>query len=60
MSRETMGGNGREFSSKAKEQWGKRTNDPVDLIASRRDQLEREVQQAHRIIKELSAKHFPL
>lgn len=60
MNRETMRGNGCESRAKEKEQWGTLTNDRLELIASKRDQLEREIQQAHRIIKDLSAKHFPL
>lgn len=53
MKRETLGDNG-----KPKEQWGNLATDRLDEIASRRDQLEREIQQACRIVKELSAQHF--
>lgn len=56
----TMGENGRAFSRRAKEPWGKLTNDRLDQIASRRDQLEREIQQTHRIIKDLSAQYASL
>lgn len=51
-------GNGKEFRGKAKGQWGKLTNDRVDLIASRRDQLEGEIQQTYRIIRGLSEQQF--
>jgi uncharacterized protein YjbJ (UPF0337 family) len=55
MNRETLGGNGNAFRGKAKEQWGKLAKDRLEGIAFRRDQLEREIQQAYRIVKELSA-----
>lgn len=51
MNRETMGGSGKEFRGKTKKQWGKMTNDRLDLIASKRDQLEDEIQQAYQIIR---------
>jgi uncharacterized protein YjbJ (UPF0337 family) len=32
-------GNWKQFTGKAKEQWGKLTDDDLDVIAGRRDQL---------------------
>lgn len=54
MNQETMGGNEREFRKKAKEQWGKPTKDRLELIASKRDQLEGEIQQVYRTLRNLS------
>ncbi len=57
MNRETLRGNGKTLRGKAKEPWGKLTNDRLDELAYRRDQLEGEIQQAYRIVKKLSAQH---
>jgi uncharacterized protein YjbJ (UPF0337 family) len=40
-------GNWREFKGKAKEQWGKLTDDDVDRIAGKRDQMIGRVQKAY-------------
>lgn len=57
MNKEAIAGNGREFADKAKEKWGKLSNDRLDVIALKRDQLESEFQQAYRIIRGLSELH---
>jgi uncharacterized protein YjbJ (UPF0337 family) len=42
-------GNWRQLKGKAKEQWGKLTDDHVDRIAGKRDQLVGRVQEAYGI-----------
>jgi uncharacterized protein YjbJ (UPF0337 family) len=42
-------GNWRQIKGKAKEQWGKLTDDHIDTIAGKRDQLVGRVQEAYGI-----------
>lgn len=39
MNRDTMAGNWKQFSGKIQEKWGKLTNDDLDVIDGRREQL---------------------
>jgi uncharacterized protein YjbJ (UPF0337 family) len=39
MNRDTMAGNWKQFRGKIQERWGKLTNDDLDEIDGRRDQL---------------------
>lgn len=57
MNRNHIEGNWKTFSGKTKDQWGKPINDRLDVIAAKRDQLEGEIQQAYRIIKDAAEKH---
>jgi len=45
-------GNWKEFKGKVKEQWGELTNDDVDVIEGRRDQLLGTLQKAYGVSKE--------
>lgn len=47
---------GKEPRGNAKHQRGKLANDRLDAIASKRDQLEGEIQQAYAMIKEAAEK----
>ena len=40
-------GNWKQVKGKVKEQWGKLTDDDIDQIAGRRDQLEGKIGRAH-------------
>jgi uncharacterized protein YjbJ (UPF0337 family) len=40
-------GNWKQFKGQAKEQWGKLTDDDLDVIAGRRDQLEGLIQERY-------------
>jgi len=54
-------GNWKQFKGKVKAQWGKLTDDHLDVIAGRRDQLVGKVQEAYGITKdeaEQQIKHF--
>ena len=45
-------GNWKQFSGRVKEKWGKLTNDDLDVINGRRDQLEGKIQERYGIAKE--------
>ena len=40
-------GNWKQFKGKVQEQWGKLTNDDLDVIAGRQDQLEGKIQERY-------------
>ena len=45
-------GNWKQLQGKAIEQWGKLTNDDIDVIAGRRDQLAGKLQERYGIAKD--------
>ncbi|GAB3279009.1 CsbD family protein [Parahaliea aestuarii] len=45
-------GNWKTFKGKAQAQWGKLTDDRLDVIAGRRDELKGEIQKAYGITKD--------
>ena len=45
-------GNWKQFKGKAKEQWGKLTNDDLDVIAGNRDKLAGRIQESYGISKD--------
>jgi uncharacterized protein YjbJ (UPF0337 family) len=45
-------GNWKQVTGKAQEQWGKLTNDDLDVIAGRRDQLAGKIQERYGVTKE--------
>jgi uncharacterized protein YjbJ (UPF0337 family) len=45
-------GNWRQFKGKAKEQWGKLTDDRIDRIEGKREQLVGQIQEAYGISKD--------
>jgi uncharacterized protein YjbJ (UPF0337 family) len=45
-------GNWKQFRGKVKEQWGKLTDDDLDVIAGKRDQLLGRIQERHGIAKD--------
>ncbi len=55
MIRDTIESNWKKSGGKAKDKWGKLTNDRLDVIAAKREQLEREIQQAYDLIIENAA-----
>lgn len=52
MNWDTVAGNWTQFKGKVKEQWGKLTDDELDMIAGEREQLAGKIQQAYGIGKE--------
>jgi len=51
-------GNWKQFKGKAKEQWGKLTDDDLDVIAGKRDQLAGRVQEAYGLSKDEAEKQI--
>ena len=45
-------GNWKRFKGNAKEQWGKLTDDQLDVIAGKRDQLAGRIQESYGITKD--------
>ncbi|NMT63874.1 CsbD family protein [Marinobacter orientalis] len=52
MNKDTIEGNWKELKGKAKAQWGKLSDDRLDEIGGRRDQLAGEIQQAYGISRD--------
>lgn len=51
-------GNWKQFKGKVKEQWGQLTDDHIDAIAGRRDQLSGKIQESYGISKEEAEKQI--
>jgi uncharacterized protein YjbJ (UPF0337 family) len=45
-------GNWKQLTGKVKEQWGKLTDDQIDMIAGKRDQLAGKIQESYGITKD--------
>ena len=52
MNEDTMKGNWNQFKGKVKEKWGKLTDDDLDVIGGKRDQLVGRIQERHGIAKD--------
>src|SRR5215212_8083775 len=52
MNQDRMEGNWKQVKGKVKEQWGKLTDDDLDVIAGKRDQLLGRIQQRHGLAKD--------
>lgn len=52
MNEDRMQGNWKMVKGKVKEQWGKLTDDDLDVIAGRRDQLLGRIQQRHGVARD--------
>jgi uncharacterized protein YjbJ (UPF0337 family) len=51
MNRDFIKGNWKQLTGKIKEQWGKLTDDDLDVIAGRREQLVGKIQERYGIAK---------
>ena len=49
-------GNWKQFKGRVKEQWGKLTDDDIDVIAGKRDQLVGKIQESYGITKDEAEK----
>jgi uncharacterized protein YjbJ (UPF0337 family) len=58
MNKDTAEGNWMQFKGKVQEQWGKLTDDDLDVIAGKRDQLLGRIQERHGINKDEAEKQF--
>jgi uncharacterized protein YjbJ (UPF0337 family) len=52
MNSDKIEGNWKQVKGKIKEQWGKLTDDDIDVIAGKRDQLLGRIQERHGIAKD--------
>ena len=52
MNEDTIAGNWKQFKGKVKEQWGKLTDDDLDVVAGRRDQLAGKIQERYGTAKD--------
>ena len=52
MNQDQLQGNWLQFKGKVKEQWGKLTDDDLDVIAGKRDQLLGRIQERHGLTRE--------
>ena len=58
MNKDQVQGNWKQFKGKIKEQWGKLTDDDLDVIAGRKDQLIGSIQERQGVAKEEAEKQF--
>lgn len=58
MNEDRIQGNWKQFKGKVKEQWGKLTDDDLDVIAGKRDQLLGKIQERHGITKDEAGKQL--
>ena len=56
MNEDTVRGRWKQVKGKIKEQWGRLTEDDIDVIAGKRDQLLGRIQQRHGIAKDEAQK----
>lgn len=56
MNKDTIEGNWTQFKGKIREQWGKLTDDDIDVIAGKRDQLLGKIQERYGIAKDEAEK----
>jgi uncharacterized protein YjbJ (UPF0337 family) len=52
MNEDRIEGNWKQVKGKVKEQWGKLTDDDLDVIAGRRDQLAGKIQERHGVARD--------
>jgi uncharacterized protein YjbJ (UPF0337 family) len=51
-------GNWKQLTGQAKEQWGKLTNDDIDVVAGRREQLSGKIQERYGVAKDEAEKQI--
>lgn len=56
MNSDTIGGNWKQFKGKVKEQWGKLTDDDLDVINGQREQLVGRIQERDGIARDQAEK----
>lgn len=58
MNQDRVEGNWLQFKGKVKEQWGKLTDDDLDVIAGKRDQMIGKMQERYGIAKDAAEKQI--
>ena len=56
MNEDTISGNWKQFKGKVKETWGKLTDDDLDVIAGKRDQMIGKMQERYGIARDVAEK----
>lgn len=56
MNQDTISGNWKQFKGKVKEAWGKLTDDDLDVIAGKRDQMVGKMQERYGVAREEAEK----
>jgi uncharacterized protein YjbJ (UPF0337 family) len=56
MNWDTISGQWKQFKGKAKEKWGKLTDDELDVVAGKRDQLIGKIQERYGVKKDQAEK----
>jgi len=56
MNKDIFEGNWKQFKGKVKEEWGDLTDDDIDVIAGKRDQLVGKIQERYGIVKDAAEK----
>lgn len=56
MNNDTIEGNWNELKGRVKQQWGKLSDDQLDVVAGKRDQLAGEIQHAYGVSREEAEK----
>lgn len=54
MNKDKVEGNWKQFKGKVQEQWGKLTNDDLDVIEGRREQLLGRIQERHGMARDVA------
>jgi uncharacterized protein YjbJ (UPF0337 family) len=57
MNRDQLEGKWKEFKQSAQDRWGKLTDEDLAVIAGKRDQLIRKIQERYGITREMAAFH---
>jgi uncharacterized protein YjbJ (UPF0337 family) len=58
MNQDTIRGNWKQLKGKVKEQWGKLTDDDLDVIAGKRDQLVGKIQERYGMAREEAEEEY--
>ncbi|HPR43468.1 MAG: CsbD family protein [Burkholderiaceae bacterium] len=56
MNEDTISGNWKQFKGKVKETWGKLTDDDLDVIAGKRDQMIGKMQERYGVARDVAEK----
>ena len=56
MNEDTISGNWKQFKGKVKEAWGKLTDDDLDVIAGKRDQMIGKMQERYGVARDVAEK----
>jgi len=58
MNKDTFEGNWKQFKGKVKEEWGKLTDDDLDIVEGQRDQLAGRLQERYGLTKDAAEKQI--